>query len=209
MSFLRRSYDESYYDGSLLSRNPFLKIDIRNKLELISSFKRSGSLLEIGCGDGKLLTSLKGRYDVAGTDLSEYAIRKAAGSIDKNKLKVSDIEREAIRGKYDIIVAFDVLEHLRSPKAAIAKIRKSLKQGGILIFSVPNNYGIFGNIMTRIFNYLDSTHVSTLKREEWIQLVKDSNMTIEKTISQSPLGFFESDIAKHFSFNLVVVAGRE
>lgn len=209
MKLFRVTYDESYYShiiyDFLFNLIHINVIGTKQRVKLIRSFKSYGSLLEIGCGEGRLLNELKKYYEISGIDISKFAISKASRLIDKNKLKVMDIENGNLKDTYHIIIAFDVLEHLKNPRKTIMKIKKALKKDGIFIFSVPNNFGIFGKIATAILNYFDKTHVSTFKREHWIKLMKDANFKI-KIFDQNLFGFFKSKLSRHLSFNLVIVA---
>jgi len=179
----------------------------KHKLRLIHSIKKSGSLLEIGCGRGLLLKKLKRDYLVKGIDISRSAIKSASKFIEKNRLKVMNIEESQINGRYDVILAFDVLEHLKNPKRAIIKIRNSLKKEGVLILSVPNNYGFFGKIITSYFNFIDRTHTSTYEREKWISLLKENGFKIEE-YNQSTFGISKRKFMKHLSFNLIVLCRK-
>lgn len=207
MKLFKNNYDESYFN-TVVEANPFLKKDIEQKMQLIKSNKGHGHVLEIGCGDGALLKEIQANYNVRGVDISKYAITKASKIIDSKKLKVLDIEKEDIDGDFDIILAFDVMEHLKNPDEVIKKIKKSLRKNGVFIFSVPNNYGIFGKMMTKIFNFIDKTHVSTFQRQKWIHLLEDNNFNIE-VVNHGLLGYQKKDFVKHFSFNLVIIAHLE
>jgi len=204
MKLFKTDYDDSYFN-TFIETNPLLKKEIKEKVELIKSCKKQGDLLEIGCGDGILLNKIQDCYNVTGADISQHAIKKACEMVDSKKLKVMDIENEDIDGSYDIIIAFDVMEHLNNPQKVIKKIKGAMKKDGIFIFSVPNNYGIFGKIMTKIFNLIDKTHVSTYEREKWIILLNNSNLKTE-IINHGIFGYQKKDIAKHFSFNMIVIA---
>ena len=51
---------------------------------------------------------------------------------------ISNFEREFPEGKWDVIIAFEVIEHLEDPNLFLSNIAKSLNPGGKLIFSVPH-----------------------------------------------------------------------
>jgi len=206
MKFVKRDYDSSYFN-TWLERLPLEAYFNKHKVNLIRSVKPSGSLLEFGCGRGRLLNGLKLDYSLSGCDLSYSAITQASKLLKIKNLKVLDIERSHIRKKYDIIIAFDVLEHLKDPGKAIGKISRALEEDGAFIFSVPNRYGIFGTLITSMFNVMDKTHISTLKRRCWIALVRDSGM-LPDVRNQHLFGISNKDVAKHFSFNLIVIAKK-
>src|SRR3990167_3980345 len=49
---------------------------------------------------------------------------------------VSDFEKEFPEGQWDVIVAFEIIEHLEDPDFFLDNIRKALAPGGKLIFSI-------------------------------------------------------------------------
>lgn len=204
MRFFKRDYNSVYFN-TMTDLIPIIEIFDKWKLKLIYSLKPSGRLLEIGCGDGRFLKKLQDNYSVAGFDISPSAINHASGLIKNKYLKVLDIEKESIIGKYDIILAFDLLEHLKDPKKAILKIRKALNKDGIFILSVPNNYGFYGRLSTKLFNFIDKTHVSAYERKSWIKMLEDSGFSLDIQ-DQTLIGILKSSIAKHFSFNLFIIA---
>ena len=204
MRFFKKKYDGSYFNTFL--DFDFYKIrDARQKVNLLLSLKKSGRLLEIGCGRGELLKRLKNSFDVEGIDISRLAIDSASNSISRNRLSVLNIENKDIKGKYDIIIAFDLLEHLRNPIKIIDKIKRALNKGGIFIFSVPNKYGLYGSIMTSMFNFIDRTHVSTYGRKRWIEIMKGKGFRIDIR-NQGLFCIIKNDLAKHISYNLLVIA---
>jgi len=206
MSLLRRTYDDHYFRAA--NASIFRKNDIRKMAALIKSHKNGGDLLEIGCGDGLLLGALDGSFRVCGCDLSESAIRISRRHIGSVNLRVLDIEREDIKGKYDVIVALNVLEHLNDPACALARIRYALKNDGILIFSAPNNYGIYGSIATRIMNFFDRTHISAMHREVWFRMFLENGFYILDLINGTFAGYIRNNLGKHICSTFIVVLGR-
>lgn len=180
---------------------------MRQKIELIQSIVPKGKLLEIGCGQGILLNELKKYYDVMGCDISQSAVNQAAKLVGEKQAYVFNAEKENIEGIYDIIVAIDLLEHLINPQRCVIKMRNALKKGGVLIISVPNNYGMYGAFMTKCFNFIDKTHINTYKRRYWIEMLKRAKFTLS-IYDQSLLGIHKSNFAKHYSFNILMVAKK-
>lgn len=202
MGLVKTGYDEGYF-RSLSEVLPLRQI--RQKVRLIRTLKARGALLEIGCGEGFLLREMQKHYNAVGVDVSPHAVAVARRHAPEASLYVLDVEKTLPRGRYDVIIAFDVLEHLREPQKVLGRIKKRLKRHGVLVVSVPNNHGTFGTLCTKCFNLLDRTHVSTFRRRVWIELFESLGFDVE-IINQTWLGFFRSDLAKHFTFNLVIVA---
>tara|TARA_Y100001970_G_scaffold293819_1_gene443493 strand:- start:3301 stop:4002 length:702 start_codon:yes stop_codon:yes gene_type:complete len=101
------------------------------------------SILDIGCGGGLVSEGLSRLgAEVTGLDFVRDNINYAKLSAKQKKLKikykVKDFENEDINYKYDIIIIFEVLEHLNDWEQFIKKIKKNLKKGGIIIISTIN-----------------------------------------------------------------------
>jgi 2-polyprenyl-3-methyl-5-hydroxy-6-metoxy-1,4-benzoquinol methylase len=205
MPVLKQSYDDAYFRTANLSF--FRRIDIRRMAGLILSHRNGGDLLEIGCGDGVLSSELSRYFRVYSTDASSAALKAAGRNLNPENLAVLDIERDDINARYDVIVALNVLEHLKNPAAALAKIRHSLKDGGFFVFSAPNNYGIYGWLATRLMNLIDRTHVSTLKRTQWLAMFDEEGFEVKEMINGTFLGFVSHDLGKHFSSTMILVLG--
>ena len=105
------------------------------------------NLLDIGCGDGKLLNILSGRYpnqNYAGIDISMRAIKfaKILNSDRKNLIfHCGDIYHYFDKEHFDIISMIEVLEHI--PKSEVRRFVISavnlLSKGGYLIGTVPSD----------------------------------------------------------------------
>jgi SAM-dependent methyltransferase len=96
-------------------------------------------VLEVGCGDGRLLAALESlRMDVAGIEPDEAEAAKATAR-GLRKVQVGTLEEFTIvRNSFDVVVAVHVLEHFPSPRAALAHMRLLLKPGGAIWLEVPN-----------------------------------------------------------------------
>lgn len=97
------------------------------------------NVLEIGCSIGAFAKILKERgFNVTAVDISEFIIKKAEKLQGGINFKVLDIEKDVeIKEKFDYIFAFEVLEHLKNPKKALANMKYLLKTDGVIIFSTP------------------------------------------------------------------------
>ena len=101
-------------------------------------------VLEIGCNSGKFLKRvLEKTKDVLGLDFNPSALAKAAergvNAIDQSIESHAEDHTDA----YDVICAFQVLEHLNQPGKVMASVKKALRPGGKLVISVPNNEPYF------------------------------------------------------------------
>ena len=96
-------------------------------------------ILEIGCGDGKLLALLSTENDVQGIEASFTGVEKCASrGIQAICMDVSSQPLPFPDDYFDAVVILETFEHLMNPYYAMLEIRRVLKENAKLICSVPN-----------------------------------------------------------------------
>ncbi|MBK7438869.1 MAG: methyltransferase domain-containing protein [Saprospiraceae bacterium] len=92
-------------------------------------------------GEGYFLSKLKSskQCDCFGLELNDIAMAKAI----QNGVKVTNEELEQHAQKnieqYDVVTFFQVLEHIAEPGKFLHSVLKTVKKGGQIILTVPNN----------------------------------------------------------------------
>lgn len=101
-----------------------------------------GLLLNIGCGNSNFLKLVeKIGYKVLAIDFNKDSIeftKKVLGIKEAYNMDVFDFIKSYNGTKFDVIIFFEVLEHLESPVNFIQSLKKILKQNGYIVLSVPN-----------------------------------------------------------------------
>jgi SAM-dependent methyltransferase len=98
--------------------------------------------------------------------------------MDRAQIKLASAEESAFPDTaFDVITAWDVLEHLDDPSGTIAKLKTWLAPGGALVFVVPVYDGPTGPII-RVLDK-DPTHVQKRERGYWVELASEHFTTIE------------------------------
>jgi 2-polyprenyl-3-methyl-5-hydroxy-6-metoxy-1,4-benzoquinol methylase len=115
-------------------------ITLKKKKDLIAavSGKTAGSLLDIGCGTGAFLHTMKSAgWQVRGLEPDAGARAKAA---ELYGLSVAPVDQlfSLPSGSFDVITMWHVLEHVHELKAYIDQCKKLLVPGGTLVIAVPN-----------------------------------------------------------------------
>ena len=134
-----RWYEQVYggRDEKLLPLEPGHKYFLEDPLA-----KRTGTLLDIGCGTGNFLKVARDAgYEVTGTELDRNAARFAKGRLGLEKvmeLTVSEFVTQHPEDKFDVVTFFEVLEHQAAPLEFLRGVKKCLKPGGQIALSVPN-----------------------------------------------------------------------
>ena len=121
-------------------------------LEQVNNRKiKNLKILDIGCGGGIICEPLaRLGAKVTGIDFAPNNIKAAKIHSKKNKLKINyiykDIEKSKLDEKFDLILMFEVLEHLDNWKKTIKNIKKNLNKNGIIIISTINR-----NLLSKLF----------------------------------------------------------
>ena len=150
--------------------------------------RRRARVLEVGCAHGFLLERLVGRYECWGVDVSAYALSRARLRVPEAHLIEADLGEPLpgalAEGRFDLIVARYVFEHLPQPGATIKALAGLLRPGGRLLFAVPDPASP-GRRMKgeRWFAYQDETHVSLLSAECWLELTREAGLVVTRTFS--------------------------
>ena len=95
-------------------------------------------VLDVGCGTGAILASL-GESTRVGVDLSQHmtAIAKAR-NISNTSFFTADIVSFSYPRQFDLVLMFDVIEHLAGPAAALASVARLIEPGGRLVITMAN-----------------------------------------------------------------------
>ena len=97
--------------------------------------------LDVGCGAGLLAEPLaRLGADVTAVDAAPQCIEVARAHAAGQGLAIDYRSggAEAVEGKYDLVTAMEVIEHVADPKDFIDSLAQRLAPGGLLILSTPN-----------------------------------------------------------------------
>ncbi|MFZ2147970.1 MAG: class I SAM-dependent methyltransferase [Sedimentisphaerales bacterium] len=119
--------------------------NLQTNLEFIAKtnlLKPNDRILEIGCGIGSVVSELSRQgYDMTGTDISGEAIAYGLKKYGDIKLQVQPAEILQFEdGKFDIVLSFDLFEHIARVDKHISEVCRVLRDGGYYLFQTPNKY---------------------------------------------------------------------
>ncbi len=121
------------------------------------------SILEIGCGRGALGSILARSYRYTGLEPDAEAYHVARATID-GVFPLREDEYESADG-FDLVCAFEVLEHIEDDEAALRAWRRRVRGRGWLMISVPAGEHRFGATDQRV------GHVRRYSRERILGLL--------------------------------------
>jgi SAM-dependent methyltransferase len=143
----------------------------RVRLSRLLSWRLTGRLLDIGCGDCGFLSFAAEYFDVVGLDAGPGTYRSCLG----RRLRLEDVESVDLgHSEYDVVTAFNLLEHLRDPRETIEKVFGALKRNGCLFGSVPYNHLPVGRIHSAVSSFFDRTHRSVFGPRTWLSIFEDA-----------------------------------
>ena len=135
-----------------------------NRLKLLlPHFTKKTKLLEVGCSAGMFLHEARKHVgEIVGIDF-DIASAKYAAKKCGCKVYTTEIHETPLPKKYfDIIVAFQTLEHVSDPKIFISGLKDYLKPGGVLAIEVPNLYDSLAHIYNLPNHYKFFFHAAHL-----------------------------------------------
>jgi len=122
--------------------NAWLRFDgIRNGISLAAP----ESVLEIGAGGGASATWIARRFDYVGVeqdDRSRALAQARLGAVGRGRI-VAGLD-EVSGARFDLVCAFEVVEHIHDDVAALSEWRALLNAGGHVLLSVPAHADQFG-----------------------------------------------------------------
>jgi len=157
--FLKSYFDDFYIDYEL--QNPRKKNGLLQKARRTCGPRRNAAAsASAAFGNGVRLRFFfiepRPPWQRFGIDASEYALCRAHTRVPEAHLTVSDAAKLPFKGAFDIIVAFDVLEHIMELETIPENIASKLNPGGYFIFVVPVYDGPAGPIIRKLDR--DTTH---------------------------------------------------
>jgi methionine biosynthesis protein MetW len=97
-------------------------------------------VLDLGCRDGALTRVFAEGNQVVGVDADKDALAEAEKLGIETRWADLDDPLPFEDESFDVVVAGELLEHLRDPHGLIAEARRVLRGGGTFVASVPNAY---------------------------------------------------------------------
>jgi len=150
--------------------------------------KEARRILDVGCGEGILGKRLleKGVKEVVGVEIEQAVCEKARENL--SMVVCGDIEKIDLPFEeryFDCIVFADILEHLKDPLSVVKKLKKHLKDSGVVVASIPNvrYYQVINMLVDGYWTYgdygiLDRTHLRFFTKKEILALFKNAGFEI-------------------------------
>lgn len=203
---LQKFYSRDYFSEGLyeedVQRQKMYEIEID---EIKKNIVSQGRFLDVGCAVGKFLATLPDTFEKWGTEFSDDAAKIGREKFDLNIITGQIRYIELPEKYFDIIQMRGVLEHSQNPFEDLTKIKKLLKDDGILRLSqLPNIDSLCGRLYKTKFNqvkpgehlyYFSSKTINAMLDKAGFKII-----TITYPYLNTPYAFIFKDLL-HFVTN--------
>jgi len=168
--------DEKFYNS--LQKFDWYYMDEKEEYIYAKDYiQPTDKVLEVGSGKGAFAKHIPTK-DYIGLDFSKNAKKMAAenGIIIENEM-IQDYAKKHTE-EFDIVVSFQVLEHVSDPKSFIESKLQALKIGGKLIIAVPSEDSFLKYVNNGILN-MPPHHVTRWSDKTFKYIADTYNLTIE------------------------------
>lgn len=145
----------------------------------------AGRLLDVGFGQGEFLNAVKNLgLNLWGIDITERNVKMAKKNYNLQNIYAQSLNEFVKRkdiGKFDVITAFELLEHLPDPAGFLDLAKGVLIPGGYLILSTPN-LDRFGRVKED-WDF-PPNHLFRWNKNTLIKLLEVKNFKVIKVIEQ-------------------------
>jgi SAM-dependent methyltransferase len=176
-------YDVGLYEALAEAEPHSFWFRARNRL-IVSTLRRhfpdARSLLELGCGTGFVLEALHAAFPalrLVGSELYEEGLAVARRRLPDVELVQLDARELPYRDEFDVVGAFDVLEHVDEDEAVLAEAHRAVRPGGGVVLLVPQH--------PRLWSAMDDVahHVRRYTRRELVAKAVGAGFDVERVTS--------------------------
>ena len=143
-------------------------------------FRNAKALLEIGCGTGFVLAGIAKEIPsirLAGSEVFTDGLAFAAARVAEAELFQMDARRIPFENEFDVIGAFDVLEHISEDELVLSEMFRATVKGGGIVLTVPQHSFLWSQ------QDVHACHVRRYEAADLIGKVERAGFVVERTTS--------------------------
>jgi len=142
--------------------------------------RKCQNVLEVGCGPGVFYRPWK-EFNVLWTGIDINPYWKKFG--EKNQIPISNYSIDSLNGQYDVVMAYQVIEHVEDPISFMESIMARLKPGGIIHLELPNQNSLtsklrqFSSKLSYDYGFIQPPmHLRAFREKTIYRLFKNFNL---------------------------------
>jgi SAM-dependent methyltransferase len=119
-------------------------------------FPHFNSFLEIGCGAGFVLNGIARAFPgirLVGTEIFVAGLPFAAARVPTASFAQMDARRLPYAAEFDVVGAFDVIEHIEEDVDVLENLKRAVIPGGGVIVSVPQHKWLWSETDSQAFHF--------------------------------------------------------
>lgn len=169
-------YDRELFDRLVELEDQSFWFRARNQLilQLVAELAAPGDrFLEIGCGTGYVLRALtrESGLRTTGTELLPEGLEHARRRVPEAEFVQLDAREMPYDEAFDLVGAFDVIEHIEDDLGVLRGMRRAVRPGGYVLLTVPQHPWLWSAADVH------ARHVRRYRRAELVGRVREAGLT--------------------------------
>ncbi len=178
-------YASSPKDETYMNEETGRRKTARNILHRLAAMTdEPGKALDIGAGPGFFVEeAVQARWDAEGLEAAGWAVDEYAKRTGTQRIRhgTTDALADYPASAYDLVTAFDVIEHLADPFTFVSRCTKLLAPGGILILTTPRFDSLAAKLLGSRWHCMIPAHLHYFSRCSLEAALHGAGLTILRT----------------------------
>lgn len=144
-----------------------------------------GTLLDVGCGAGRLWSYCRDNFDqYIGADVVAYDGFPEDGQFHEVDLDTGRVTLDD--GRADVVVAVETIEHVENPRALMRELARLAKPGGLVVVTTPNQLSLLAKLSLFVRNVYPAfteapgsypAHLTALLEIDLVRMARECQLT--------------------------------
>ncbi len=129
---------------------------------------KRNNILEIGCGNGRLLSRLGklGFKNIQGLEPSKNAVAASPKNVNRKKIVIDFFKENQFKSSsFDVVVFFQVLDHVIDPNKFLTEVYRILKPGGYVLAIIHDSKSLSARLLGESSPIIDIQHINLFDKK--------------------------------------------
>lgn len=183
LAFANEGFEPEYFENLARLEAGNFWFRARNALvtwALRRYFPGLRSFLEVGCGTGYVASGVARAFPgvrLVGSEIYAAGLRHAARRVPGAVFVQMDARDMPYVDEFDVVAAFDVIEHVAQDEAVLANMRRAVRPGGGVMLTVPQHPSLWSasDEYARHVRRYTAAQVHRKVREAGLEIVRSTS----------------------------------